>query len=115
MRNGITLLAPTDMKPGEVWFAELGMAEKCRPVLLLAVPQPADARSLVVVAPLTSQIRGTRGEVDLGKPRWLPKHSAVNIQGLASFDHNKLTRKLGTITAEQYAAVKAALRDILNT
>lgn len=103
------------MKPGEVWFAELGMAEKSRPVLLLAVPQSADARSLVIIAPLTSQIHGMRGEVNLGKPRWLPKHSAVNIQGLASFDHNKLTRKLGTITAEQYTAVKSALRDILHT
>jgi mRNA-degrading endonuclease toxin of MazEF toxin-antitoxin module len=86
---------PTEMKPGEVWFAELGMVEKSRPVLLLAVPQPEDARSLVIIAPLTSQIRGMRGEVDIGKPRWLPKHSAVNVQGLTSFDHNKLTRKLG--------------------
>ena len=103
------------MKPGEVWFAELGMAEKSRPVLLLAVPQPADARSLVIIAPLTSQIRGMRGEVDIGKPRWLPKHSAVNVQGLTSFDHNRLTRKLGALPADQYAGVKAALRDILNT
>jgi hypothetical protein len=35
--------------------------------------------ALAVVAPLTSQIRGMRGEVDLGKPRWLPKHSAVIV------------------------------------
>ena len=54
--------------PGEVWFAELGLAEKSRPVLVLAYPQESDARALVVVAPLTSQIRGLRGEVDLGKP-----------------------------------------------
>ena len=91
------------------------MVEKSRPVLVLAYPQPSDARALVLVAPLTSQIRNQRGKVALGKPRWLPKHSAVNIQGLASFDHNKLTRKLGTITAEQYTAVKSALRDILHT
>ena len=107
--------AHTEMKPGEVWFAELGMTEKSRPVLLLAVPQPEDARSLVIIAPLTSQIRGMRGEVDIGKPRWLPKHSAINVQGLTSFDHNKLTRKLGILAAEHYTAVKAALRDILNT
>ena len=56
---------------GEVWFADLGMVEKNRPVLVLAVPRKADARSLVIVAPLTSQIRGFQGEVDLGKPRWL--------------------------------------------
>jgi mRNA-degrading endonuclease toxin of MazEF toxin-antitoxin module len=99
--------------PGEIWFAELGMVEKSRPVLVLAYPKDSDARALVVVAPLTSQIRGGRGEVDLGKPRWLPKPSAVNTQGIASFDRHYLTRKLGTLTTEQYEAVKAGLRDLL--
>jgi mRNA-degrading endonuclease toxin of MazEF toxin-antitoxin module len=89
------------------------MVEKSRPVLVLAYPQPADARALVVVAPLTSQIRGQRGEVPLGKPRWLPKESAVNVQGLASFDPNKLTRRMGTLSADQFDAVKDALRDLL--
>jgi len=104
---------PTEPQPGEVWFAELGMVEKSRPVLVLACPQPADARALVVVAPLTSQIRNLRGEVALGKLRWLPKISAVNVQGLASFDPGKLARRLGTLSDGQYAAVKAALRDLL--
>ena len=104
---------PTDPQPGEVWYADLGMAAKSRPVLILAYPQVADARSLVIVAPLTSQIRGQRGEVPLGKPRWLPKTSAVNVQGLASFDRHKLTRRLGTLSAEQFAAVKVALRELL--
>jgi mRNA-degrading endonuclease toxin of MazEF toxin-antitoxin module len=57
--------------------------------------------------------RGQRGEVPLGKPRWLPKVSAVNVQGLASFDRHKLTRRLGTLSAEQVAAVKDSLRDLL--
>lgn len=83
-------------------------------MLLLAIPQPEDARSLVIIAPLTSQIRGMRGEVDIGKPRWLPKYSAINVQGLASFDHNKLTRKLGTLPVEQYTEVKKTVRDILH-
>jgi mRNA-degrading endonuclease toxin of MazEF toxin-antitoxin module len=104
---------PTEPQPGEVWFADLGMVEKSRPVLVLAYPEPADARALVIVAPLTSQIRGLRGEVPLGKPRWLPKISAVNVQGLASFDTTILTRRFGTLSAEQYGALKAALRDLL--
>ena len=55
-----------------------------------------------------------RGEVDLGKPRWLPKHSAVNVQGLASFDHRKLTRRMAELNAAKMAEVKNALRDLLN-
>lgn len=105
---------PTEPQPGEVWFADLGMVEKSRPVLVLAYPEPADARALVIVAPLTSQIRGLRGEVPLGKLRWLPKVSAINVQGLASFDPSKLTRHLGTLSTQQYSAVKGALRDLLN-
>ena len=105
---------PTEPEPGEVWFAELGMVEKSRPVLVLAFPGDEDARALAVVAPLTSQIRAMRGEVDLGKPRWLPKHSAVNVQGLASLDHRKLTRRMGELSPNQMIDVKAALRDLLN-
>ncbi len=104
---------PTEPRAGEVWFAELGMVEKSRPVLVLAFPGDQDARSLAVVAPLTSQIRRMRGEVDLGKPRWLPKHSAVNVQGLASFDQRKLIRRMGELDPSQLAAVKTALRDLL--
>ena len=103
-----------DPKPGEVWFADFGMAAKNRPVLVLFVPREDDARALLIVAPLTSQIRGMRGEVDLGKPRWLPKHSAVNVQGLASFDKNTLSRRLGTLAASEMARVKTALRDLLD-
>ena len=101
----------TEPQAGEVWFAELGMAEKSRPVL--AFPGDNDARSLAIVAPLTSQVRGMRGEVDLGKPRWLPKHSAVNLQGLASFDRHKLSRRMGALTKAEMDGVKEALRDLL--
>jgi len=104
---------PTDPKAGEVWFAELGIAEKSRPVLVLAVPSDTDARSLMLAAPLTSQIRGMRGEVNLGKPRWLPKPSAVNVQGLASFDPHKLSRRMGALTKAEMELVKEALRDLL--
>jgi mRNA-degrading endonuclease toxin of MazEF toxin-antitoxin module len=52
--------------------------------------------------------------VDLGKPRWLPKHSAVNAQGLASLDHRKLSHRMGELSPTQLAKVKAALRDLLD-
>ncbi len=103
-----------DPKPGEVWFADLGIAAKSRPVLVLSVPGDDDARALLIVAPLTSQVRGLRGEVDLGKPRWLPKRSAVNVQGLASFDRRTLSRRLGALTTPDMARVKSALRDLLD-
>ena len=106
-------LARIDPKAGEVWFAELGMVEKSRPVLVLAAPNPSHARALVIVAPLTSQIREMPGEVKVGKPSWLPKPSAVNVQGLASFDRTKLVRRMGVLPEEKINAVKEALREML--
>ena len=95
-------------------MADLGVVAKSRPVLVLAVPNEHHARSLVIVAPLTSQIRKSEGEVDLGKPRWLAKPSAVNVQGLASFDRHKLVHKLGTLSPEDMKRVKTALRLLLD-
>lgn len=103
-----------DANPGEVWIVDFGLVAKQRPVLVLAFPQPQDARALVVVVPLTSQQRGLRGEVDIGKPRWLPKHSAVNVQGFASIDQNALLRKLGRLPEAQFQMVKTAIRDLLD-
>jgi mRNA interferase MazF len=103
----------TKPKSSEVWYADLGMVAKGRPVLVLSYPDKEDARSLTVVAPLTSQIRGLRGEVDIGKPNWLPKHSAVNIQGLASIGRYNLERRLGRLSAKQMESVKDALREML--
>jgi len=60
------------------------------------------------------QIRGMRGEVEIGKPRWLPKRSAVNVQGLASFDRHGLAHKMGELAGSQMAAVKTALRELLD-
>jgi len=107
-------LASIEPNPGEGWVVDFGTTAKQRPVVVLAFPQPQDARALVIVAPLTSQIRGLRGEVDIGKPKWLSKHSAVNVQGLASIDQHSLERKLGLLTPSQIDAVKDAIRDLLN-
>ncbi len=98
---------------GEVWFADLGVVGKGRPVLVLYYPDFDDARALAVVAPLTSQIRQMRGEVYLGRPRWLPKVFAVNVQGLASLDRHKLTRKYGMFEEQKYEEVKIAIRELL--
>ena len=106
-------MAHIEPAAGEVWFAELGMVEKSRPVLVIAPDEPRNARALVIVVPLTSQIRGQRGEVYLGKPRWLPKESAINVQGLASFDKSKLVRRLGVLTKGQMDKVNDALRDLM--
>jgi len=105
----------TKQKPqvGEIWVADFGMVGKVRPVLILYYPNPDDSRMLVIVAPLTSQIRGCNGEVDITHIKWLPKPSAVNVQGLASIDKNSLSRKLGVLSNIDFDKVKSELRILL--
>ena len=52
--------------------------------------------------------------MDIGKPRWLPKRSVVDVQRLASIDHSALEKKLGKLSHEQFEEVKAALRELLD-
>jgi len=45
-------LASVDANAGEVWAADFSTAAKQRPVLVLAFPQPSDARASVVLGRL---------------------------------------------------------------
>ena len=41
---------PTKPQSGDVWFADLGITEESRPVLVLSFPEEDDARSLTIVS-----------------------------------------------------------------
>jgi mRNA interferase MazF len=56
-------------KPGEVWLADLGLAAKTRPVVILSRDNPNAPRALVTYIPLTTQNRGSPYEIDLGNER----------------------------------------------
>jgi mRNA interferase MazF len=50
-------------KPGEIWLADLGLAAKTRPVLIISRHDPEAPRALFIYVPLTTQNRGSRYEV----------------------------------------------------
>lgn len=101
------------MNPYEIWIADFGFIGKVRPVLILTTLQENDARGLVIVLPLISQVRGLRGEFSIGKPKWLPKASVINIQGIASLATSKLMRKMGTLSDAQMTKLKQEVRAYL--
>ncbi len=86
-------------KPGEVWLADLGLAAKTRPVVILSRDDPQAPRALVVYVPLTTQNRGSRYEVELGRLRFLKEMSVANIQCLGSIPAIRLQRRLGLLSA----------------
>ena len=46
-------------RPGEVWLADLGMAAKTRPVVVVSRYDENPPRVLVLFVPLTSEDRGS--------------------------------------------------------
>lgn len=94
----------TKQKPraGEIWIADLGMIGKIRPVLILYYPNPDDSRMLVIVAPLTSQIRGCNGEIDITPYQVVAQAFRNQYSRIGKRGKNCLSRKLGVLPATDF-------------
>ena len=84
-------------KPGDIWLADLGLAAKTRPVLIISRFDPDAPRALFTYLPLTTQHRGSRYEIQLGDLPFLHQTSVVNVQGIGSLIEPRLERKLGQL------------------
>lgn len=98
-----------NLLPGEVWLADLGLAAKFRPVVIVSRDDPDPPRALVIYVPITSQYRGSTYEVALPKSRFLQGNSFANVQGIGSLPSVRLGRKLGVLQAETMSEIKRAI------
>ena len=96
-------------RPGEIWLADLGLAAKTRPVLVVSRFDPDPPRSLVICVPLTTQSRQSLYEVQIPMLGFLYAVSVANVQGIASIPTVRLERKLGILPGQTMAAVRRAL------
>src|SRR5207248_11241029 len=96
-------------RPGEVWLADLGLAAKTRPVVILSRDDPDAPRALTIYVPLTTQNRGSKYEVKLPELRFLREASVANVQGVGSLPLTRLDRKLGEIPANALDRIRQAL------
>ncbi|MGO8699258.1 MAG: type II toxin-antitoxin system PemK/MazF family toxin [Limisphaerales bacterium] len=99
----------TSFKRGDVVLVDLGYAAKVRPCVIISVPNADSRRSMSVVAPLTTEIRGGECEVPLPKPRWLAEESVVKLIGLVGVDNAKIERMLGPLPKDSLDAIDDAL------
>ena len=65
---------------GEVWLADLGMAGKTRPVVVLLADDLDAPRTLIIHVPVTRQSRGSALEIPLGHLGFLDIDSVANVQ-----------------------------------
>ena len=96
-------------KTGEVWLADLGLAAKPRPVVIVSRDDPDPPRALIIYVPLTTQNRHSTYEVVLPKFRLLSRDSVANAQGIGSLPKARLERRLGKLPENAMSDIKGAI------
>jgi mRNA interferase MazF len=96
-------------RPGEIWLADLGLAAKTRPVVIVSRQDFDAPRALAIYVPLTTQNRNSPYEVQIPKLGFLNAISVANVQGIASIPTLRLERKLGTLPDETMIEIRRAL------
>jgi len=97
------------VKRGEIWWAELASPAGKRPVLLLSRNEAYAVRELVIVAPLTSRIRGIPSEVPLGDEDGVPRACVINVDTVTTIAKSSLRERLTALSAEKLKAIEEAL------
>ncbi|MBC7792353.1 MAG: type II toxin-antitoxin system PemK/MazF family toxin [Clostridia bacterium] len=95
------------MKRGEVWWA---FVDKRRPVVLVSRDEAYEVRSSVVVAPVTTTIRGFSVEVKLGRREGLPRDGVIHGDWLVTVPLADLESKIGTLSKTKLTQLEETLR-----
>ena len=94
---------------GEIWLYEFSRPDKRRPVVVLSRPRAISLLRTVLVAPVTSTLRGAPSEVTVGVDEGLKHDSAVNLDHVQCVAREKLTRYVGVVSRDKMRAICSAL------
>ena len=94
------------VRRGEVWLAEL---DKTRPVIVLTRDPLGRLLHSVIVAPVTSTIRGLSTEVPLGRNDGIRHPSVANLDNVQLLSRARFRRRIGRVQPATMTALCAAL------
>ncbi len=94
---------------GDIWLYDFKRPDKRRPVLVLTRQEVIDFLNTVMVAPITSTMRGAPGEVTVGVAEGLKHDSAVNLDHVQTVQQNRLHKYVGSLSGDKMAEVCRAL------
>jgi len=97
------------VKRGDIWWAELASPAGRRPVVLLSRNEGYTVRGLVIVAPLTTRIRGIPSEVPLGDEDGVPRACVINVDIITTIAKASLRERMTTLSAEKLKGIEKAL------
>ncbi len=98
----------SDPVRGEVWWVDLGIAGKVRPVAVVSAPWGDDDFALVAAVPHTTSEH--RSQYSLAMRVDGLKEGSFNLQGLAPVPLAKFIRRITTLRADEMAQLDAALK-----
>jgi len=98
----------TQPKPGEVWWIDLGMRAKFRPLMVVSREDPSAERALSVCVPCTTTIKGGDYEVALPRVKWMPgsERGVANVLGIESVERHRFERRAGRYDPTVLTAVR---------
>jgi mRNA interferase MazF len=98
-----------EVSRGEVWRYRFGAPDKKRPVLVLSRQEVIGLLHTVMVAPITSTIRGAPSEVVVGESEGLRHESAVDLDHVQTVERARLEGYVGHLDPEKMRKVCRAL------
>ena len=107
--------APADvdgLRHGQVWWADMPGGQ-VRPVVVLTRSAVAPLLSRVLVAPVTSTVRGLRTEVVLGTAEGVRDGSVANLGNVHLLDTVLLLRIAGEVAARRWPEVCRAMGHVM--
>lgn len=94
---------------GEIWLLHFSRPDKRRPVLILSRPSLIDVLHTVTVAAVTSTLRGSPTEVEVGQEDGLKGTSCVNLCNVFTVRQSELRSFVGTLSSRKMRHVCRAL------
>jgi mRNA interferase MazF len=94
------------VRRGEVWLADL---DKPRPVIVLTRDPLGRLLHSVVIAPVTSTIRGLSTEVPLGRDDGIRHPSVANLDNVQLLSRDRFRKRIGRAQPATMTALCAAL------
>jgi mRNA interferase MazF len=96
---------PPEPRRGQIWLADL---DKRRPVVVLTRDPLGRYLHSVLVAPVTSTVRGVSTEVAVGPDDGVRVASVTNLDNLQLVERQALVRQVGRARVETLRAICAA-------
>jgi len=94
----------------QVWWADL---DKVRPVVVLTRSRVAPRLHRVLVAPITTVVRGLPTEVPLGPGEGVRDGSVANLDNIQLVPVDRLLRRAGVITHARWSEFCVAMRKVM--